>query len=45
MTFADGRKYDGNWQNGVKHGIGIISKDGQTSKVKFNEGKFVKYLD
>jgi len=28
-TWADGRKYDGEWQNGRQHGNGkYISKDG-----------------
>jgi hypothetical protein len=44
--WADGRKYDGQWENGKQHGIGKYVMADQTERMgEWNEGKRVRWLD
>jgi hypothetical protein len=45
-TWADGRKYDGQWVNGKQHGIGkYVMADKNERMGEWNEGKRVRWLD
>ncbi len=45
LTYPGNREFEGNFDNGVPNGEGFYTKDGQTSKVLFSNGQFVKLLD
>ena len=46
FTEADGSQYDGNWKNGLKHGIGIKrTKDGEIKKGEWNRGTHVRWIE
>jgi hypothetical protein len=43
MTFPDGRKYVGEWQNDIPHGQGRMTyPDGRELEGEFRDGKFVE---
>jgi len=45
LSVADQSSYDGEWRNGLPHGIGIITyKNGTFVKGNFLEGELVKIL-
>lgn len=40
MTWPDGRKYDGFWNEGKKHGVGIfVNAENKYFLGKYNKGK------
>ena len=45
MTYPSNKIYEGNFNDGVPDGEGFYTKDGNTKKVLFSKGKFVKYID
>jgi len=45
LTYPGNRQFEGNFDNGLPNGEGFYTKDGQTSKVLFSNGQFVKLLD
>ncbi len=45
-TWADGRKYDGMWENGKQHGEGKYIMADKTERLgEWNEGKRVRWVD
>jgi hypothetical protein len=45
-TWADGRKYDGMWENGKQHGEGKYIMADKTERLgEWNEGKRVRWID
>ena len=45
-TWADGRKYEGNWANGRQHGEGMyVTQDGVIKRGMWENGKRVKWID
>ena len=45
-TWADGRKYDGQWVNGKQHGVGkYVMADKSERMGEWLEGKRVRWLD
>lgn len=46
LTFPDGRKYEGGWRNGVRHGEAILKqKDGILKSATFDNGKVCEWGD
>ena len=45
MIYPSKKIYEGNFNNGVPDGEGYFTKDGNTSKVLFSNGEFVKFID
>jgi hypothetical protein len=45
LTYPGNREFEGNFDNGLPNGEGFYTKDGQTSKVLFSNGQFVKILE
>ena len=45
-TWADGRKYEGEFMNNEQHGIGTyISKSGKIKKGQWQNGKKIRWID
>ena len=44
--WADGRKYEGMWENGKQHGEGkYTSADGKSRRGLWKDGKRIKWVD
>lgn len=46
LNRPDGRKYVGEWKNGLQHGIAtFIYSDGTQKKGEWNEGKRTRWIE
>ncbi len=44
LMHPDGKCFNGNFKNGVADGEGLYTENGNTLKVLFSKGKFVKII-
>ena len=45
FIWPDGRKFEGNWKNGVQDGEGQMGRDGKMRQGIWKEGKRLRWLD
>ena len=44
LLYPDGKCFEGDFKNGYPHGEGLYTKNGNTRKVLFNQGKYIKTI-